>query len=46
MAHAITSMIDKNGKILVEGWRNTEIPGSVRSAIDKLEVGEGKYSTN
>ena len=42
MAHAITSMIDKNGKILVDGWRNTEIPGSVRSAIAKLEVGGGE----
>ena len=30
MAHAIASMIDKNGKILVEGWRNTKIPSSVR----------------
>ena len=42
MANAIASMIDKNGKILVEGWRNTNIPGSVRSAIAKLEVGEGE----
>ncbi len=39
MAHAIASMIDKNGKILVDGWRNTQIPNSVRAAIAKLEVG-------
>ena len=42
MAHAIASMIDRNGKILVEGWRNTHIPNSVRAAIAKLEVGGGE----
>ena len=42
MAHAIASMIDRNGKILVEGWRNTQIPNSVRAAIAKLDVGEGE----
>ena len=42
MAHAISSMIDKNGKILVKGWRNTKIPSSVRAAIAKLEVGGGE----
>ena len=42
MAHAIASMIDRNGKILVEGWRNTLIPNSVRTAIAKLEVGGGE----
>ena len=41
MAHAIASMIDRNGKILVEGWRSTQIPNSVRAAIAKLDVGEG-----
>jgi acetylornithine deacetylase/succinyl-diaminopimelate desuccinylase-like protein len=41
MAHALASMIDRNGKILVEGWRNTHIPNSVRTAIAKLEVGGG-----
>ncbi len=42
MAHALASMIDRNGKILVEGWRNTEIPDSVRAAIAKLTVGGGE----
>ena len=42
MAHAIASIIDRNGKILVEGWRNTEIPTSVKNAISKLEVGMGE----
>ena len=42
MAHALASMIDRNGKILVEGWRNTRIPNSVRAAIAKLDVGEGE----
>ena len=42
MAHAIASMIDRNGKILVEGWRSTQIPNSVRAAIAKLDVGEGE----
>ncbi|MEL0041982.1 MAG: peptidase dimerization domain-containing protein, partial [Candidatus Puniceispirillum sp.] len=42
MAHAIASMIDRNGKILVEGWRNTHIPNSVRAAIAKLDVGGGE----
>ena len=42
MAHAIASMIDPNGKILVEGWRSTDIPDSVRAAIAKLDVGGGE----
>ena len=42
MAHAIASMIDRNGKILIEGWRSTQIPNSVRAAIAKLDVGEGE----
>lgn len=42
MAHAIASMIDRNGRILVDGWRNTLIPNSVRAAIAKLEVGGGE----
>ncbi len=41
MAHALASMIDVRGKILIEGWRNTEIPASVRAAISKLKVGGG-----
>ena len=39
MAHALASMVDRNGKILVEGWRNNEMPNSVREAISKLKVG-------
>ena len=42
MAHALASMIDQNGKILVEGWRSNQIPNSVRAAIAKLDVGEGE----
>ena len=42
MAHAIASMIDPNGKILVEGWRSTDIPDSVRAAIARLDVGGGE----
>ena len=46
MAHAIASMIDRNGKILVEGWRSTQIPNSVRAAIAKLDVGGGENTPN
>ena len=42
MAHALSSMIDRNGRILVEGWRSNQIPNSVRAAIAKLDVGEGE----
>ena len=42
MAHALASMIDQRGKILVEGWRNTYIPDSVRAAIAQLKVGGGE----
>jgi acetylornithine deacetylase/succinyl-diaminopimelate desuccinylase-like protein len=44
MAHALASMIDRNGKILVEGWRNTTLSSSVRAAIAKLKVGGGENS--
>ena len=46
MAHAIASMIDRNGKILVEGWRSTQIPNSVRAAMGKLDVGGGENTPN
>ncbi len=26
MAHALASMIDRNGKRIVKGWRNTTLP--------------------
>ena len=42
MAHAIASMVDRNGKILVEGWRSTEMTDSVQAAIAKLDVGGGE----
>ena len=42
MAHAIATMIDRNGKILVEGWRNTAMSQSVKSAIAKLKIGGGE----
>ena len=42
MAHALASMIDATGKILVDGWRSTEMTDSVRAAIAKLEVGGGE----
>ena len=42
MAHAIASIVDRNGQILVEGWRNNDVPDTVRKAIAKLEVGGGE----
>ena len=42
MAHALASMVDPRGMILVDGWRNTRIPASVRAAIAKLKVGGGE----
>ena len=42
LCHALASMIDKNGKILVEGWRKNIMPNSVRNAIAKLRVGGGE----
>lgn len=46
MAHAIASMIDANGRILVEGWRSTEKTDSVRAAIARLDVGGGENAPN
>ena len=42
MAHALASMINPHGKILVEGWRSTEMSDSVRAAIARLDVGGGE----
>lgn len=39
MAHALASMIDANGVILVDGWRAESMSESVRAAIAKLTVG-------
>ncbi len=38
LAHAISSMIDAHGKILVEGLTPEAIPDSVREALAELEV--------
>ncbi|VVE41635.1 M20 peptidase family dipeptidase [Pandoraea horticolens] len=41
LANAIASIVDGNGKILVEGLRPPELPASVRRALAGLEVGGG-----
>lgn len=41
LANAIASMVDGNGKILVEGLRPPALPASVRRALAGLEVGGG-----
>ena len=42
LSHAIASMVDAQGKILVDALRPPELPSSVARAIDALEVtGEG-----
>ncbi|MCI3205337.1 M20 family metallopeptidase [Pandoraea capi] len=41
LANAIASMVDGNGKILVEGLRPPALPESVRRALAGLEVGGG-----
>ena len=40
MANAIASIVDKNGKIMIEGWRNNTIKESVRKAISKLTISQ------
>ncbi|MFP3570414.1 M20 peptidase family dipeptidase, partial [Paraburkholderia sp. SIMBA_030] len=39
LANAIASMVDANGKILVEGLRPPPIPDSVRRALAGIAVG-------
>ncbi len=39
LVHAISTMVSKDGKILVEGLRPTPIPASVKAAIADLKVG-------
>jgi len=42
LSHAITSMVDSRGKILIEALRPESIPVSVKKAIDKLTIaGDG-----
>ncbi len=39
MAHAIASIVDAKGKILIDEWRAKPMSNSVRGAISKLKVG-------
>ena len=39
LSHAIASMIDAHGKILVDGLRPPEIPASVRAALTDIQIG-------
>ncbi len=39
MAHALASMVDERGEILVEGWKAEPMSDSVRAAIGELTVG-------
>lgn len=41
LAHAIASMVDARGRILVEGLRPPPIPANVRAAVAHLAVGGG-----
>jgi len=41
LAHAIASLIDAHGRILVPGLLPTELPASVRAALKDIEVGGG-----
>jgi acetylornithine deacetylase/succinyl-diaminopimelate desuccinylase-like protein len=40
LANAIASLVDRRGRILVEGLRPAPIPGSVRRALAAIEPGE------
>ena len=39
IANALATMVDRKGRILVDGWRAAPMPDSVRAAIAKLSVG-------
>jgi len=41
LAHAIASLVDAKGRILVPGLLPAELPESVRSALQDIEVGGG-----
>jgi len=41
LAHAIASLIDAHGRILVPGLKPNELPASVRAALKDIEVGGG-----
>jgi acetylornithine deacetylase/succinyl-diaminopimelate desuccinylase-like protein len=44
MAHALATITDAKGKLLIEGWRPEPMSNSVRRAISKLSVGGGAGS--
>ncbi len=39
LAHAIASIVDERGQILVDGWKSEPMSASVRAAISELTVG-------
>lgn len=41
MAHALSTIVDAKGKILIDAWRAQPMSNSVRRAIGKLKVGGG-----
>ncbi|MBN9887193.1 M20/M25/M40 family metallo-hydrolase [Salipiger abyssi] len=38
LAHALSTVISRDGRILVEGWRPKDVPESVREASRKVQV--------
>ncbi|MEZ5739050.1 MAG: M20 family metallopeptidase [Burkholderiaceae bacterium] len=42
LAHALATLTDRNGRILVDGWRASPMSDSVRAAIARLSVGGGE----
>jgi acetylornithine deacetylase/succinyl-diaminopimelate desuccinylase-like protein len=42
MAHALATITDAKGKLLIEAWRPEPMSNSVRRAISKLKVGGGE----
>ncbi len=41
LAHALSSICNRNGRILVKGWLPQEIPPAVRAALEGCAVGDG-----
>ncbi len=39
LAHAVASLVDKRGRVLVDALRPTSLPDSVRRALQDLEIG-------
>lgn len=44
MAHALATIVDAQGQILVDGWKAAPMTSSVRAAIARLSVGGGPDS--